>query len=63
MNIWNFDQSEYWWDVASRSVRFDGVRDGKRYVFAISVYWGTEDIFFTQQLSCLNNISSIPFFA
>lgn len=36
MNVWNFDQSEYWWDVASRSVHFDGVCDGKRYVFAIS---------------------------
>lgn len=36
MNTWNFDQSQYWWDVASRSVHFDGVCDGKTYVFAIS---------------------------
>ncbi len=36
MNAWNFDQSEHWWDVVSRSVHFDGACNGKRYVFAIS---------------------------
>ena len=47
MNEWNFER-EFWWDPNFQAVKFAGIWDGQRYVFAISRsalndYFRTED--------------------
>ncbi|MEY8241409.1 MAG: DUF1488 family protein [Cycloclasticus sp.] len=36
MEEWDFENSEWWWDVALQAVKFDAMYDGDTYIFAIS---------------------------
>ena len=36
MEPWDFEENEFWWDIAHQAVKFDGWLNGERFVFAIS---------------------------
>lgn len=68
MEDWDFEDSEYWWDVGCRAIKFEGMLDGDRYVFAVSGialndYYQTEDTTEAALENYLNNTSQIEFIA